>query len=203
MYTSMSSNKKLSRYQFCESANDPLMNEPNSEHGRNGPDNKPQLKTLFDLSAITLTNRLFSAQDIYQVVPHRYSMCLLDHIVWKSADNTQGIALKQVTEQEFWVPGHFPNHPIMPGVLMIEAGAQLACFLVNNANQYADIGLFLHIEKATFRMEVRPGDPLFILCHLEHKKRRIYRCQLQGIANDKIAFDACIVGMSSNTAATR
>ncbi|MGR9088191.1 MAG: 3-hydroxyacyl-ACP dehydratase FabZ family protein [Gammaproteobacteria bacterium] len=167
---------------------------------RNGADRTVNLDngaTLFDLSGIDLSNRIWSSEDISNVIPHRSTMALLDWIVWENHEKTQGIALKQVSRNEFWVPGHFPSQPIMPGVLMIEAGAQLACFLVNRSNDVSAIGLFLHIEQATFRTAVKPDDQLYILCRLAKKNRRMYVCDLQGVTHNKIAFDATIVGMSN------
>ena len=92
-----------------------------------GRGNRP----LLDLSAIDLTQRRTGRDEIAKLIPHRGAMALLDWIVWTSPDNKQGVALKHVGHDEFWVPGHFPARPMLPGVLMIEAGAQLACYLYN------------------------------------------------------------------------
>src|SRR5271167_3587213 len=83
---------------------------------------------LFDLSAHDLSKEQFGIDAIREVNPQRGDMEQLDAIVW--ADNVlEGlIARKDVRESEFWVPGHIPGRPLLPGVLMIEAAAQLASF---------------------------------------------------------------------------
>jgi len=154
------------------------------------------VKPLFDLSAHDLTKRAFSREDIAKLNPHRGEMALLDWIVWESADHKQGIALKHIKDTEFWVPGHFPEKPMFPGVLMIEAGAQLACFQYNIRQPGPRVVAFLRIDNASFRCMVQPGDDLYILCNEVKFGRRRFVSDIQGIVNDRIAFDARISGMS-------
>lgn len=122
-------------------------------------------------------------------------MALLDWIVWENDTKTQGVALKQVGKDEFWVSGDMPGQPMMPAVLMIEAGAQLACYLVSRRAATPGIGLLLGIDRAAFRSKVAPGDQLYILCHLITPGKYKYVCELQGITNDQVVFDAQIVGV--------
>ena len=82
-----------------------------------------------------LNELAFDSQAIEKVNPHRYEMRQLDGIIWHSPDQAAVLGYKDVTEDEFWVRGHIPGRPIMPGVLMVEAAAQLASFYIKYLNQ--------------------------------------------------------------------
>lgn len=153
------------------------------------------LKPLFDITNLDRSARRFSRADIEKQNPHRGEMALLDWVVWSTDDYKQGVGLKQIRDTEFWVPGHFPGKPLFPGVLMIEAGAQLACFLYNIRRPDPKLVAFLRIEDASFRNAVQPGDELFLLCSEVKFGSRRFVSDVQGMVGDKIAFDARISGM--------
>jgi 3-hydroxyacyl-[acyl-carrier-protein] dehydratase len=154
------------------------------------------VKPLLDLAAMDLSPRDRGRDAISKINPHRGDMALLDWIVWTSQDFKQGVALKHVRDTEFWVPGHFPDRPLFPGVLMVEAGAQLACFLYNSRVPDPKVVAFLRIEQCSFRSMVQPGDELYLLCSEVKFGRRRFVSNIQGIVGDRIAFDAQISGMS-------
>ena len=153
------------------------------------------LKPLFDTSTLDRSARRFSRADIEKQNPHRGEMALLDWVVWTTDDYKQGVGLKHIRDDEFWVPGHFPSKPLFPGVLMIEAGAQLACFLYNIRRPDPKLVAFLRIEDASFRNSVQPGDDLYLLCSEVKFGSRRFVSDVQGMVGDKIAFDARISGM--------
>ncbi len=101
-------------------------------------------------------------EQIKAIIPHRDPFILIDRItVNESLKET--IAEKDVNENEFWVPGHFPGHPVMPGVLMVEAMAQTGAVNILTLPQYqGKIGYFSSIQDVKFKRKVVPGDTLII-----------------------------------------
>lgn len=161
-----------------------------------GDEGAARARLLFDISGVDLSRRAVSREELERWNPHRGEMALLDAVVWSSPDYVRGIATKTLRPKEFWVPGHFPGRPIFPGVMMIEAGAQLACYLFNVRRPKPEIVAFLRIEQASFRSMVTVGDELLILCQEVKFGRRHFVSDVQGLVGDRIAFDARISGMA-------
>lgn len=104
-----------------------------------------------------------SVKDIQEIIPHRYPFLLVDRIL-EIVPGEKAIGLKNVTINEPFFQGHFPGEPVMPGVLIAEALAQVgAVALLSRAEFKGKLALFRGIEKFRFRGVVRPGDTL----HLE------------------------------------
>lgn len=163
-----------------------------------GPDApaRPERARLFDVSGVDFAACAATREHIATIIPHRYEMALLDRIVWASPDFTEGIAAVGVKGDEFWVRGHFPQRAMLPGVLMVEAGAQLSCWLWNKRQPAPRIAAFLRIENAAFRQSVTVGDEMFVLCKEIKATPRRFFTDIQGIVNDQICFEARISGMN-------
>jgi 3-hydroxyacyl-[acyl-carrier-protein] dehydratase len=151
---------------------------------------------LFDLADIDLSARVADRDGIARFNPHRGYMALLDAVIWQNEGPSRAVAIKRIGEDEFWVGGHFPGKPMFPGVLMVEAGAQLACYMHMQRMAPPKIAAFLRIESASFRSMVQPGDDLILLAQAVKFGRRQFSADIQGVVADRIAFDARISGMA-------
>lgn len=156
---------------------------------------KPDRPTIVDLGAIDLSATAASREQMFEYIPHRHEMALLDRVVWVNDGHTEAVASIGVRGDEFWVRGHFPQRAMMPGVLMVEAGAQLACWLFNMRQSTPTIAAFLRIENAAFRQSVTVNDTLYVLCRESKASARRFCSDIQGVVNNQIAFEASIVGM--------
>jgi UDP-3-O-[3-hydroxymyristoyl] N-acetylglucosamine deacetylase/3-hydroxyacyl-[acyl-carrier-protein] dehydratase len=124
---------------------------------------------------------ILDASGIMKVLPHRYPFLMVDEVV----DFERGkwaIARKNVTANEIFFQGHFPGHPIMPGVLIIEAIAQTGAFLLMNSYDDPEkhVTYFMGLDKMRFRKPVTPGDVLTLRVDMINFKRGL--CKFSGIA---------------------
>jgi len=112
----------------------------------------------------------YNLNQIKQIIPHREPFILIDRVT----DNTPLVATtaeKDILKTEFWVPGHFPNNPVLPGVLTVEALAQTGAICILTAPQYqGKIGYFASIQEAKFRRRVVPGETLILKVKLLNSK---------------------------------
>ena len=107
------------------------------------------------------------ARAIERIIPHRYPMLLIDRVI-ELEPGKRAVAIKNVTRNEWFFEGHFPQQPIMPGVLIIEALAQTGAVAALSAEQFqGKLGLFAGIDGVRFRRQVAPGDQLRLEVTLE------------------------------------
>lgn len=131
---------------------------------------------------------------IKQLLPHRYPFLLLDKVV----DCEPGVSLravKNVTANEPFFPGHFPTQPIMPGVLIVEAMAQASAVLGllsqdKEAERQHKLYYLVGVDKARFRKTVRPGDQLLVDVKLAGVRRNIWRFSCSAEVADMTVADA-------------
>lgn len=129
---------------------------------------------------------------ILEMLPHRYPLLLIDRIVEIEIDKS-AVAIKNVSFNEPQFQGHFPRHPVMPGVLLIEAMAQTAAALVvATVGQAAEGKLvyFMTIENARFRKPVTPGDQLRIAVEKERNRSNVWKFRGQCLLEGKVAAEA-------------
>ena len=156
---------------------------------------------LFDLSQIDLAAEpVFGKEAIGKVNPQRFEMQQLDGILWYDKEKSLILGYKDVTDSEFWIRGHIPGRPLMPGVIMIEAAAQLSSFFLKQVYQEKGFIGFAGIDAAKFRSVVEPGQRLHLLGHITKYKRRKrtthVTTNVQGVVNGGMVFEASVSGMA-------
>jgi len=151
-------------------------------------------ESLFPIDGIDPDCPRVSREALAESIPHRGDMLLLDHVAWVDGTGERALAVKRLRHDEFWVAGHFPDQPVMPGVLMVEAGAQLALYLCKQSFPEAETGTLLRIENVRFRCGAVPGETLLILCSLVERNRNLFSFEVQGLVGKRIAFEGRIVG---------
>ncbi len=151
---------------------------------------------LFELSQIDLNKEpVFSRDDILEVNLQNYEMQQLDGILWYDKEKRLILGYKDVTENEFWIRGHIPGRPLMPGVIMVECAAQLLSFFVKRILGVEGFIGFASIDSAKFRSTVMPGQRLYLVGHLTVVKTRKYNAVIQGIVDDTMVFDTQVSGL--------
>ena len=129
---------------------------------------------------------------ILKLLPHRYPFLLVDRVL-EITPRVSITALKNVTMNEPFFQGHFPDFPVMPGVVIIEALAQTAALLTfSEAKAENAIYYFAGIDGARFKKPVLPGDQLIMTAILEREKAGIYKFQVKATVNDELAAEANI-----------
>ena len=103
---------------------------------------------------------LYNKEQIKELIPHRDPFLLIDEIL-EMEPGKSVVAMKHIKEDDFWFKGHFPEHPVTPGVLMIEMLAQAGCAaMLALPENKGKLGFFAGIDKAKFKRQVLPGDDL-------------------------------------------
>jgi 3-hydroxyacyl-[acyl-carrier-protein] dehydratase len=134
--------------------------------------------------------------EILEYLPHRYPFLLVDRVLEVEPGKSLK-ALKNVTMNEPFFPGHFPHHPIMPGVLILEALAQASGILAfkTTGNKPSDSGVyyFVGIDKARFKRPVSPGDQLILDVEVIRKSRGIWKFKARASVDGAVCSSAEIM----------
>jgi 3-hydroxyacyl-[acyl-carrier-protein] dehydratase len=153
----------------------------------------PQL--LYDISGIDLNQVVADQEAIRRCNLQRGDMEHLNGIVYAEPELGRIIGYKDVRADEFWVPGHIPGDPLLPGVLMVEAGAQLASYYVRNYEQWKGFVGFGGAEEIRFRQPVRPGCRLYLIGLKLWSRHRRFASKIQGIVNGDLVYESTIMGV--------
>ena len=136
------------------------------------------------------TESVIDVNKIREIIPHRYPFLLIDRIMYLEP-GLKAIGYKNVTTNEPFFQGHFPGNPIMPGVLIVEALAQLGCVAMLVKEEYKNmIGLFAGIDSARFKKPVVPGDKLDLSVELLKLKGPIGKFKGEAKVDGQLACEA-------------
>lgn len=143
-----------------------------------------------------MTEDKLDIQEVMRVLPHRYPFLLIDRVI--SCDpGKELVALKNVTMNEPFFIGHFPNYPVMPGVLIIEAMAQASAILAFKSFELTrgdnSVFYFVGIDEARFKKPVMPGDQLIIKAQIVRNLRGIWKFTGQAYVDDALVSEATLM----------
>jgi 3-hydroxyacyl-[acyl-carrier-protein] dehydratase len=137
---------------------------------------------------------MMDIKEIQKFLPHRYPFLLVDRII-EMHPGTKAIGIKNVTFNEEFFQGHFPEQPIMPGVLIIEAMAQVAGILAFLSGATGKSVYFMSIEKAKFRRPVVPGDQLRFEISILHHRGNVWKFSGNALVEGNVAAEAEFTAM--------
>jgi 3-hydroxyacyl-[acyl-carrier-protein] dehydratase len=142
------------------------------------------------MSNDTKHSKVMEAKEILTILPHRYPFLLVDRILDYDLDQGSIVGQKNATINEPFFQGHFPGVPIMPGVLIIEALAQVGGILIYLKGETQRIALLMNVNQAKFRSPVRPGDVVSLRCEGLYLGSRGGRVQAAAWVADKVVAEA-------------
>lgn len=134
---------------------------------------------------------------IVQMIPHRYPFLLVDRLE-DVVEGESAVGLKNVTANEPFFQGHFPERPVMPGVLIIEAMAQTAAVIVVaslGGSAEGKLVYFMTIENARFRKPVEPGDQLRLVCRKERQRGNVWKFAGEALVDGTVVAEATYTAM--------
>jgi 3-hydroxyacyl-[acyl-carrier-protein] dehydratase len=151
---------------------------------------------LIDPTALDTSRILVDREGIGRCNPQRFEMEQLTAIIHLDVQNKLVIGYKDVQPDEFWVRGHMPDYPLMPGVLICEAAAQLCSFFCHEVRlQQEGFIAFGGMEDVRFRGKVRPGDRLVLVAKAARLHRRQTMFECQGFVGTNMVFHGKIIGV--------
>jgi 3-hydroxyacyl-[acyl-carrier-protein] dehydratase len=132
---------------------------------------------------------MLNTMEIQNILPHRYPFLLVDRVI-EIEPNKKAVGLKNVTFNEPFFQGHFPNNPIMPGVLVVEAMAQVSGILAMYNGPKGSSVYFMSIDKAKFRKPVVPGDQLRFEVSVLQQRKNVWKFSGKTFVDNKVVAEA-------------
>lgn len=140
---------------------------------------------------------MIESREIQKILPHRFPFLLVDRIIEFEAKK-KAVGIKNVTINEPFFQGHFPDYPVMPGVLIIEAMAQVAGILAFKSGAKGNsVVYFMSIEKAKFRKPVIPGDQLRLEVKVIQQRGNVWKCSCEAFVDGNLVSEAELTAMVS------
>lgn len=139
---------------------------------------------------VAATAGALDVNEVMRTLPHRYPFLMVDRII-EFQGEIKATGVKAVTINEPYFQGHFPGHPVMPGVLQLEAMAQVASIvMMRKTENSGKIGYFMSADAVKFRKPVLPGDTLFIECEMTSVKKRLGKASCRCLVNGEVVSEA-------------
>lgn len=153
---------------------------------------------IIDLQTLDLNRVIAGLDEIRRYNPQRFEMEQLTAIIHEDVEQHICVGYKEITPDEFWVRGHMPGMPLMPGVVMLEACAQLCAYFASKYRLLGDdlvIG-FGGLEEVRFRDPVLPGSRMYLLSQLSKVRRgRLIISRFQGVVGDTLVVEGTLKGI--------
>ncbi len=150
---------------------------------------------LIDLEKVDLGKTCLTQEQLYEFLPHRHEFMLLDGICHLDEKAGAIVGYRDIRPDDWWFRGHVPGRPLMPGVLMLEMGAQISALMAKLFGGIQSFVAFGGVDKCKFREAVTPGTRLYVLSvAVEIRSRRI-SSEVQGVANGRLIFEASVTGL--------
>lgn len=163
---------------------------PNTEAARALQKNYAAMRSMVPPLKLPEAEAVLDIKDILKILPHRYPFLLIDRVTGFSSE-MKCTAIKNLSMNEEFFQGHFPGHPVMPGVLQLEAMAQTASILIMRMpDNQGKIGYFLSADNVKFRKPVVPGDTLFIDAEITKFRRNIGQAVATCTVNGEVVSSA-------------
>jgi len=147
-------------------------------------------------SKVTDETRVIETSEIMEMIPHRYPFLLIDRVTNLVLGET-AVGIKNVTINEPFFQGHFPGHPIMPGVLVIEAMAQTSAILVieTTGRRAGGVVYFMTVDNARFRKPIVPGDRLELHVEKQRSRGNVWKFRGEARVDGKLMAEATYSAM--------
>ena len=140
---------------------------------------------------------MIDIKEILAILPHRYPFLMVDRVIEMEPD-VKAIGIKNISVNEPFFQGHFPGNPVMPGVLIVEALAQVAGILAFKSGVQGNTVYFMSIEKVKFRKIVMPGDQLRLEVKVTHKRGNVWKFSGHAFVGDRLTSEAEFTAMVSD-----
>jgi 3-hydroxyacyl-[acyl-carrier-protein] dehydratase len=151
---------------------------------------------ILDFSEYDPNHVVAGVEDIRRYNPQRFEMEQLTAICFEDRERNLCVGYKDLTANEFWVRGHMPGIPLMPGVIMCEAAAQLSSYYSHKYKLMEGMIGFGGLEDVRFRGVVRPGDRFVIVCRMLKLRRSIMTCEFQCFVDRNLVCEGVLKGIA-------
>ncbi len=152
---------------------------------------------IADLDSLDISRVVVTHDEFYSVLKHRGTFAVVDGVLHHNLENSIIVGYKDITDDQWWCPDHIPGRPIFPGILMIEASAQLGTFEFYKRHpetQDAFLG-FTGINRTRFRATVEPTCRLMFVGNLFRVRSNLFTYRSQGFVDRELVFECEVTGM--------